>query len=50
MPNQILKIADDKMQEAVLFLLEDLKKIRTGRASATLFEDIKWRNKVQIHL
>ena len=41
MPNQILKTADDKMQEAVLFLLEELKKIRTGRASAAIFEDIK---------
>ncbi len=41
MPNQILKTVDDKMQEAILFLLEDLKKIRTGRANAALFEDIK---------
>lgn len=41
MHSQVVKSADDKMQEAVLFMLEEFRKIRTGRASASLFEDIK---------
>lgn len=39
--DQIIKEVESKMSESILHLVEELKKIRTGRAHTSLVEDIR---------
>ena len=37
---EILKVADDKMKDAVAFLEEDLKTYRVGKANPSIFNNV----------